>query len=216
MVWGRGRAIGRRGTAAVRRWTAAARRQHGDGCHDSQGGRAPRAPVTTGLAVHHGAALIALSASVTELGEQSLTDTLTCGAAPDRSWVIAATPVADSVPSGPAWPRAKMLAPTRSWPGLAWGMTTSVSPEVVTGIRVPVDVTRVKPAALASDTLPWTRTKAAGVPALLGCPTVTMAAAIVPSELAPRTTTDAPSVMSLSSGPDTLTNVDGVVVTVTG
>ena len=33
---------------------AARRRQHGDGCHDSQGCRAPRAPAATGLAVHRG------------------------------------------------------------------------------------------------------------------------------------------------------------------
>ena len=46
-----------------------------------------------------------------ELGEQSLTDTLTCSVAPDRNCVIAATPRADSVPSGPAWPTAKMVAP---------------------------------------------------------------------------------------------------------
>src|SRR5271154_1668387 len=100
-----------------------------------------------------------------------------------------------------------MLAPACSWPGLAWGTTTSVPPEEVTGTRVPPDVTRVKPAALASETVPWTGTKPAGFSAPDGCPTVTMAAAIVPSELAPRTTTDAPSVMSLSSGPDMLTNV---------
>jgi hypothetical protein len=48
---------------------------------------------------------------VIELGEQSLTDTLTCSVAPDRNCVIAATPRADSVPSGPAWPTAKMVAP---------------------------------------------------------------------------------------------------------
>ncbi len=130
--------------------------------------------------------------------------------------MTSATPVADSVPSGPAWPTAKMVAPACSWPRLAWGTTTSVLAEVVTGTRVPPDVTRVKPAALASDTVPWTGTKPAGFTALNGGPTVTMAAAIVPSGLEPRTTTDAPSVMSLSSGPDVLTNVDPVVVTVTG
>ncbi len=99
-----------------------------------------------------GAVLIAPSASVIELGEQSLTDTLRCG--PDGSCETAATALADSVPSGPAWPRAKMVAPACSWPGLAWGITTSVSPEVVTGTRVPPDVTRVKPAVPASDTVP--------------------------------------------------------------
>ena len=109
-----------------------------------------------------------------------------------------------------------MVAPACSWPGLAWGMTTSVSPEVVTGIRVPLDVTRVKPAVLASDTVPWTGTKPGGFTALNGCPTVTIAALIVPSDLEPRTMTDAPSVMSLSSAPDMDTNVVAVVVTVTG
>ena len=109
-----------------------------------------------------------------------------------------------------------MVTPACSWPGLAWGITTSVPPEVVTGTRVPLDVTRVKPAVLASATVPWTGTKPGGFTALNGCPTVTMAAAIVPSELWPCTMTDAPSVMSLSSGPDMDMNVDAVVVTVTG
>src|ERR1019366_9759887 len=111
---------------------------------------------------------------------------------------------------------AKMVASACSWPGLAWGMTTSVPPEVVTGTRVPLDVTRVNPAVLASDTVPWTGTKPSGFTALNGCPTVTIAAVIVPPELEPRTMTDAPSVMSLSSGPDMDTNVVAVVVTVTG
>ena len=76
-----------------------------------------------------------------------------------------------------------MVVPGCSWPGLAWGMTTSVPPEVVTGTRVPPDVTRVNPAVLASDTVPWTGTKPGGFTALNGGPTVTMAALIVPSEL---------------------------------
>ena len=116
------------------------------------------------------------SASSIELGEQSFTfiDSRTCG--PDGSCETAATPLADSVPSGPAWPTAKMAAPACSWPGLAWGMTTSVPPEVVTGIRAPLNVTRVKPAVLASATVPWTGTKPAGFTALNGCPTVMMAA----------------------------------------
>jgi hypothetical protein len=100
-----------------------------------------------------GAALIAPSASSIERGEQSFTDTPMCVL--DGSWETAATARADSVPSGPAWPRAKMAAPACSWPGLAWGITTSVSPEVVTGTRVPLDVTRVKPAVPASATVPW-------------------------------------------------------------
>ena len=33
---------------------AARRRQHGDGCHDSQGCRAARTPVAAGRAVHRG------------------------------------------------------------------------------------------------------------------------------------------------------------------
>jgi hypothetical protein len=93
---------------------------------------------------------------------------------------------------------------------------TSVPPEVVTGTRVPPDVTTVKPAALASDTVPLTGTKPGGVTALNGGPTVTMTAAIVPPELGPRTMTDAPSLISLSSAPDMFTSVDGAVVTVTG
>ena len=109
-----------------------------------------------------------------------------------------------------------MVAPACSWPGLAWGITTSVSPEVVTGIRVPLDVTRVKPAVLASATVPRTGTKPGGFTALNGCPTVTIAAWIVPPDPEPRTMTDAPSVMSLSSAPDMHTNVVAVVVTVTG
>jgi hypothetical protein len=48
---------------------------------------------------------------------------------------------------------------------------TSVPPEVVTGTRVPPDVTTVKPAALASDTVPLTGTKPGGVTALNGGPT---------------------------------------------
>jgi hypothetical protein len=58
-----------------------------------------------------------------------------------------------------------------------------VPPEVVTGTRVPVDVTRVKPAVLASDTVPWRGTKPGGFTALNGCPTVTIAAWIVLSDL---------------------------------
>ena len=108
------------------------------------------------------------------------------------------------------------MVPFRNWPTLAWGTTTSVSPEVVTRTRFPLDVTRVKPAVLAPATVPRTGTKPGGFTALNGGPTVTMAAAIVPPERWPRTMTDAPSVMSLSSGPDMLTNVDAVVVTVTG
>src|SRR5580658_125995 len=162
-----------------------------------------------------GTVLIAASASTIELCEQSFTDTLVCGL-PGPSCLISATACADSVPSGPAWPRAKMAAPTCSWPGLAWGMTTSVLPEVVTRTRPPPDVTRVKPAALASATVPWTSAKPAGFTALNGCPTVTTAAANVPPELWPCTMTDAPSVMSFSSGPDIFMNVDAVVVTVTG
>ena len=46
-----------------------------------------------------GVALIAASASVTELGEQSLTDTVTC--VPAGSWEIAATARAVSVRPGP-------------------------------------------------------------------------------------------------------------------
>jgi hypothetical protein len=34
-------------------------------------------------------------------------------------------------------------------------MATTVPSEVVTATRVPVDVTTVKPPALASDTVPW-------------------------------------------------------------
>ena len=109
-----------------------------------------------------------------------------------------------------------MVAPGGNWPALAWGTMTSVSPEVVTGTRVPADVTRVKPAVLASATVPRTATRPGGFTALNGGPTVTMAAAIVPSELEPRTSTVAPSVMSLSSDPDRLMNVDAAVVTVTG
>jgi hypothetical protein len=127
---------------------------------------------------------MAPSASSIELGEQSLTDTPRCG--PDGGCVIAATPVADSVPSGPAWPTAKMLARACSWPRLAWGTTTSVSLEVVTGTRVPPDVTRVKPVVLASDTVPWTGTKPKTVsvprvqhPGQLGVCTRTEAAATV-------------------------------------
>jgi hypothetical protein len=78
-----------------------------------------------------------------------------------------------------------MVAPAGSWPGLAWGITTSVPPGVVTGIRVPLDVTRVKPAVLVSDTVPWTGTKPGGFTALNGCPTVTIAALIVPPDPVP-------------------------------
>jgi hypothetical protein len=54
---GKFRAVGRRlcrGRAGRGRGTAAARRQHGDGCHDGQACRAPRAPVAAGLVVHRG------------------------------------------------------------------------------------------------------------------------------------------------------------------
>ena len=54
---------------------------------------------------------------------------------------------------------------------------------MVTGTRAPLDVTRLKPAVLTSDTVPWTGTKPLGFTALNGCPTVTMAASIVPLEL---------------------------------
>src|SRR5689334_9228548 len=127
------------------------------------------------------AALIVPIASLIELGEQSLTDTPMC--APDRSCETAATARADSVPSGPASPTATMVTPACSRSGLAWGTMTSVSPEVVTGTRVPLDVTRVKPAVLASATVPWTGTKPAGFTALNGCPTVTIAALIVPLDV---------------------------------
>ena len=60
-----------------------------------------------------GAVLIAASASTIELCEQSFTDTLVCGL-PGPSCLIAATACADSVPSGPGWPRAKMAAPACS------------------------------------------------------------------------------------------------------
>src|SRR5271155_3080885 len=126
------------------------------------GGRADQ-PAETGTV------LIVASASTIELCEQSFTDTLVCGL-PGPSCLIAATACADSVPSGPAWPTEKMVAPACSWPGLAWGMTTSVSPEVVTRTRPPPDVTRVKPAVLASATVPWTAAKPAGLTALNGCP----------------------------------------------
>src|SRR5215469_6512864 len=109
-----------------------------------------------------------------------------------------------------------MVSPACSWRGMAWGITTSVSPQVLTGIRVPLDVTRVKPVLLASDTVPWTGTKPAGFTALKGCRTVTIAALIIPLDIEPRTMTDAPSVMSFNSAPDMDTNVVAVVVTVTG
>ena len=93
---------------------------------------------------------------------------------------------------------------------------TTVSLEVVTGTRAPVDVMTVKPAVLASDTVPWTRAKPGGVCTPNGGLTLTRTASIVPPEPGPATTTDAPSVMSLSSAPDMLSGVDAVVVTVTG
>src|SRR5580700_4223312 len=165
-----------------------------------------------------GAALIAPIASSIERGEQFFTFTDTPMCAPGGSCgscVFAATALPASVPSGPAWPWANMVAPACNRPGLACGITTSVPPEVVTGTRVPLDVTRVKPPVPASATVPWTGTKPGGFTALNGCPTVTIAAVIVPSDLEPRTMTDAPSVMSPSSAPDMDTNVVAVVVTVT-
>ena len=53
-----------------------------------------------------------------------------------------------------------MVAPACSWPGLAWGASTSVSPEVVTGIRVPLDVAEGDPAVLASEYCPLDRDEA--------------------------------------------------------
>src|SRR5580698_8055964 len=104
------------------------------------------------------------SAAAIEAGEQLRVDPLKCTpiCPPDGSCETAATAFADSVPPGPAWPTAKMVAPAGNWPGLAWGTMTSVSPEVVTGTRVPLDVTRVKPAVLASATVPRTATRPGG------------------------------------------------------
>src|SRR5262249_19863179 len=115
------------------------------------------------------------SAVAISLGEQPCAGPLTCrctemwrcapgsgctpGGTPGGSCVTAATARADSVPSGPAWPIAKIVAPCRSWPRLARGTTTSVSAEVVTRTRAPLEVTRVKPAELASDTVPRTEAK---------------------------------------------------------
>jgi hypothetical protein len=51
-----------------------------------------------------------------------------------------------------------VLAPACNWPTLALNTLTTVRPEVVTGTRVPAEVTTVKPAVLASDTVlrTWT------------------------------------------------------------
>src|SRR5580692_4166397 len=80
---------------------------------------------------------------------------------------IATTPTADSVPSGPAEPMARVLAPTGNWARLALGVTT------------------VKPAVLASATVPLTMTMPGGGCGCCcaGLATTTKNAAIVPSEL---------------------------------
>src|SRR6185437_1553552 len=163
------------------------------------------------------------SASASEAGEQPRVVTWMCTWSGPGGCCRINT--ADSVRCGPAWPTATVATLACSWPRLARGTTTLVPPEVVTGTRVPPDVTTVKPPVPASATVPRATPQPGGgvtfsAPGPLlgpgGSPTVTDAAAIVPPERGPSAMTDAPSVMSLRSAPATLTFVDGVVVTVTG
>src|ERR1022692_561763 len=114
-----------------------------------------------------------------------------------------------------------MAAPAGNWPRLALASLTTVSLEVVTGTRVPPDVTTVKPAVLASDTVPLTTSMPGGGCGCCcaGLAMMTRKAAIVPPELGPATVTDDPSVMWPSSAPDappSPTFVAAVVVTGTG
>lgn len=150
---------------------------------------------------------------LTEAGEQSLTaDTVVCAPAGQvGGWTTAS---ADSVPCGPASPRTVVLAPSCNWPRLALNTVTAVVPEVVTGTRVPAEVTTVKPAVPASATVP----RAVAMPGTVSCgpaPTMTKSAAIVPWALSPATLTAAPSAMAPRSAPDALSLVAGAVVTVT-
>src|SRR5215467_11648276 len=99
----------------------------------------------------------AMIAWLIEVGEQFLIDTEVC-APPGQvgGWT---TPSAVIVPScGPARPMTTVRPPACSWPRLAWNTVTEVLPEVVTGTRVPPGVMTVKPAVVASDTVPRTVT----------------------------------------------------------
>ena len=147
------------------------------------------------------------------MDEQFLTDTEVCAPAGQvGGWTTAS---ADSVPSGPARTTVMVRPPSCSSLRLAWETVTAVAPEVVTGIRLPADVTTVKPAAPASDTVPRTVTKPGTVSDGGLALTRTKSAASVPPELVPATVTAAPSVMSPSSAPDAASLVVAVVVTVT-
>ena len=101
-----------------------------------------------------GVAVSAPRASSIDRGEQSLTDTDVWAATPDGNWPTAATALADSVPLGSAWPRAETVEPDGNWLRLACATVTTVSAEVVTGIRLPLAVTRTKPVVVGSATVP--------------------------------------------------------------
>jgi hypothetical protein len=83
-----------------------------------------------------------------------------------------------------------VVSPVRSGLRLAWNTLMLVPLEVVTGTRVPADVTTVKPPGLASATVPSTATPPGSLSVLsleCGHPTTTVVAATVPPELGPAT-----------------------------